>query len=88
MDPGRSGLIVLTQICRRQHSDSKFITFNLGRASFYEIDITSINGKTLYSGRMEGATHQMDLSSFQKGVYLITMRSKDFIETRKLIKMK
>ena len=36
---------------------------------------------------MEGPTHQLDLSSFQKGVYFITIRSNDFVRTRKIIKI-
>jgi hypothetical protein len=36
---------------------------------------------------MEGKSHQIDLSSFQKGVYFITIRSKDFVTTRKVIKL-
>ncbi|MGW8316643.1 MAG: T9SS type A sorting domain-containing protein [Bacteroidales bacterium] len=29
----------------------------------------------------------MDLSSFNKGVYFITIRSKDFITTRKIVRL-
>jgi hypothetical protein len=36
---------------------------------------------------MEGTSHQLDLSSLQKGVYLISIRSKDFVTTRKVIKL-
>jgi hypothetical protein len=36
---------------------------------------------------MEGTTQQLDLSSFQSGVYFITIRSKDFVTTRKIIKL-
>ena len=53
----------------------------------YSIDITSLNGQLLYSEEMEGTFHQIDLFSFQKGVYFITIRSKDFVTTRKIIKL-
>jgi hypothetical protein len=53
----------------------------------YTIKITSLNGHLIYSKEMEGTTHQIDLSSFQKGVYIITIRSKDFTTTRKIIKL-
>jgi hypothetical protein len=36
---------------------------------------------------IEGNTHQLDLSSLQKGVYLITIRSKEFATTKKIIKL-
>ena len=53
----------------------------------YSIRITSLNGQLIYSTVMEGNSFQIDLSSFQKGVYLITIRSKDFVTTRKIIKL-
>lgn len=53
----------------------------------FTINITSLNGKLRYSDKIEGPTHQIDLSSFQKGVYIITIRSKDFVTTKKIIKL-
>jgi uncharacterized protein (TIGR02145 family) len=53
----------------------------------YSINITTLNGQLIYSTTMEGTSHQIDLSSFQKGVYFITIRSKDFVTTRKVIKL-
>jgi len=51
------------------------------------INITSLNGQLIFNTEMEGTTHQLDLSSFQKGVYFITIRSKDFVTTRKIVKL-
>ncbi len=51
------------------------------------VEITSLNGQVVYSTVMEGTSHQIDLSTFQKGVYFITFRSKDYVTTRKIIKM-
>jgi hypothetical protein len=51
------------------------------------IEVTSLNGQRLLSKEIEGRTHQLDLSSFRKGVYLITIRSKDFVTTRKIVKL-
>ena len=53
----------------------------------YSIEIKSTNGQLIYSSTIVGTTHQLDLSYFQKGVYFITIRSKDFITTRKIIKL-
>ena len=53
----------------------------------YDLIITSLNGQQVYSRKIESAHHQLDLSSFQKGVYFITIRSTDFITTRKIIKL-
>ena len=54
---------------------------------FYSIEITSLNGQQLLAEEMKGSSHQIDLSPFGKGVYFITIRSKDFISTRKFIKL-
>jgi hypothetical protein len=50
------------------------------------IEITSLNGQLLYTDRLEGPIHQIDFSSFQKGLYFITIRSRDYVRTEKIIK--
>jgi hypothetical protein len=51
------------------------------------IEITSLNGQVLYSTRMEGLTLQIDLYSFQKGIYILTVRYRDQVWTEKIIKL-
>jgi hypothetical protein len=63
------------------------LTIETGIIGHNVIEITSLNGQLIYSTEMEGTTYQLDLSSFQKGVYFITIRSKDFVTTRKIIKL-
>jgi hypothetical protein len=53
----------------------------------HSIEITSLNGQIIQSRTFIGSSHQIDLSSFQKGVYFITVRSKDFNTTEKIIKL-
>jgi hypothetical protein len=53
----------------------------------FSIEIIATNGQLIHSAVMEGTNKQIDLSSFQKGVYFITIRSKDFVTTRKIIKL-
>jgi len=53
----------------------------------YSIKITTLNGQQILIGMMEGTHHQLDLSTFQKGVYFITIRSDDFVATKKIIKL-
>jgi predicted GH43/DUF377 family glycosyl hydrolase len=55
-----------------------------GRGS---IEITSLNGQLLYSTVMKGTSQRIDLSSFQKGVYFITVRSRNQVWTEKIIKL-
>ncbi len=53
----------------------------------YQIEIRPLNGQIIFSRVIEGPTHQIDLSSFRKGIYVITIRSKDLIANRKIIKL-
>ena len=63
-----------------------FLTIVTGISDMYNIELKSLNGQQIFTGEMDGTTHQIDLSSFKKGVYFITIRSKDFVTTRKIIK--
>jgi N-acetylneuraminic acid mutarotase len=49
--------------------------------------ITSMSGQVIFREEIEGSSHQIDLSSFQKGIYIISIRSKEFVTTRKIIKL-
>ena len=51
------------------------------------IEIFSISGKKVFTNTYGTNTCRVDLSSFQKGVYFITVTSKDFVTTRKIIKL-
>jgi hypothetical protein len=53
----------------------------------HTVEITSLNGQVIYRRTMDQPTNEIDLSSFKKGVYFINIRSKDFITTRKIIKL-
>ena len=63
------------------------LTIETDKPERISIEINFLNGQLLYSTKMKGASHQVDLSSFRKGVYIITLRSKDFVTTRKIIKL-
>jgi len=66
---------------------SKIIYIKTSILEQFKIEITSLNGQLIFNKEMEGTTHQLDLSSFQKGVYFITIRSEDFVTTKKIIKL-
>ena len=63
------------------------LTVETSQPGQHFIEITSLNGQLLYSDKIEGPTHQIDLSSFEKGLYFITVRAKDFVKTEKIIKL-
>ena len=51
------------------------------------IEIALLNGRIIFSDEINDSLLQIDVSSFRKGVYFITIRSKDFVTTRKIIKL-
>ena len=66
---------------------NKLLLIEVSTSNRYSMEITSLNGQLILNRELKESTHQLDLSSFQKGVYFITIRSKDFITTRKIIKL-
>ncbi|RKZ97300.1 MAG: hypothetical protein DRQ43_03175, partial [Gammaproteobacteria bacterium] len=63
------------------------ITVQTREPGEYSIEIISMNGIIHLSRNFIGETHQIDITSFRKGVYVITVRSKDFVATGKIIKL-
>ena len=51
------------------------------------VEIASPGGQLISIQEIEGTTLQLDLSPFQKGVYFITIRSRDLVTTKKIIKL-
>jgi len=51
------------------------------------IEIHSLSGQIIQSTKILNNSTQIDLSSFQKGVYFITVRSRDLVRTEKIIKL-
>lgn len=66
---------------------NNLITIQGGLQGKKVIEINSMNGQLIYREDMEGKSCKIDLSSFCKGVYFITIRSKEFVTTRKIIKL-
>lgn len=63
------------------------LTINTRSYGPYHIEIASMNGQLVFSRKSEGTNHQIDLSSFREGAYVITIRSNDLIAKRRIIKI-
>jgi len=64
-----------------------FLTIETVKSELNTIEITSLNGQSLFIQTMEGPSHQINLSFFQKGLYFITVRSRDYVSNEKIIKI-
>jgi hypothetical protein len=56
------------------------------RSEQHTIEIHSLKGQLIYSTKIDGPTLRIDLSSFEKGLYFMTVRSRDYVRTEKIIK--
>jgi len=66
---------------------SSIINIGIDHPEVYTIHVYSSNGHLLYSERSKKSNHQIDLSSFHRGIYFITLSSNDFLTTKKIIKL-
>jgi S-formylglutathione hydrolase len=66
---------------------SEDIILLIGTQDPYELSITSLNGQLIKMETFRESRLTLDISSFQKGIYFITIRSRDFVTTRKIIKL-
>lgn len=63
------------------------ISIQIGETGEYTLKISSVNGQFVMEREFVGRTLQLDLSPVKEGVYFITIRSKDHVATRKIIKL-
>jgi len=66
---------------------NNLLTIDSEQYDNYSVIISALNGQLLLNNEVEGHSHEIDLSSFQKGIYLITIRSKNIVVTEKFIKL-
>jgi hypothetical protein len=53
----------------------------------YTMEIISTDGQVIQSRKLTGNSHQINLSSLERGLYFITIRSRDYVRTEKIIKL-
>lgn len=51
------------------------------------IELLNLKGQVILKKACSGSFHQLDLSSYRKGIYFITIKSKDFVSTKKILKL-
>lgn len=63
------------------------LTIEADKPDQYSIEITSLNGQLIYSTIMDGTAKEIDMSEYSRGVYFVTVKSKEFVRTEKIIKL-
>ncbi len=76
-----------TQLSIYPNPTNNLLTIETTNLEPHTIEIYSLNSQLIYRTKSEGPTLQMDLSSFHKGLYFITVRSMDYVRTEQIIKL-
>jgi hypothetical protein len=64
----------------------RLLNVEMKESGLYTVVITSLTGQNLLKREICGSSLSLDISSFQTGVYFISVSSGDFIFTRKFVK--
>jgi hypothetical protein len=63
------------------------INIETGSSGLYNIDMKNVNGQLVMSEKEKGQNIKIDISSLPKGFYIITIKSRQFVTTEKIIKL-
>ena len=63
------------------------ITIEMKISGPCSIELNAVNGQLIYSAQTQESIHHIDVSSFQKGLYFITVKSEDYTRVEKIVKM-
>ncbi len=64
-----------------------FLTIQTRQKVYFSVEVFTMSGQLIYYSRLKGTSHQIDPSTFQKGIFFVRFRSKDFVTTEKIIKL-
>jgi photosystem II stability/assembly factor-like uncharacterized protein len=63
------------------------VTIDTGKPGPYTVIVSDLNGRLLFSGDCTGPTCRIDLSSFSRGTYIISVRSPEYVVKRKISRL-
>jgi N-acetylneuraminic acid mutarotase len=63
------------------------LNIHLNSNGDHKIEIVALTGQVVYSDLMESSEYIIDFSDYEKGIYFVSIRSKEFVTTRKIIKL-
>jgi enterochelin esterase-like enzyme len=65
----------------------ELITVECTDSEISSVKLHSLSGKLLFNRNLEGSCQQLDLSNYGKGIYILTVGTRDLLVTRKIIKL-
>ncbi len=63
------------------------LTIEVGVPGVYDLGIYDFNGRQLIQQRIRGTIHQVDLSGFSEGIYVVTLRDGERVYRQKIVKL-
>jgi len=63
------------------------LTVHVPGSGSYSLEINSLNGHLLQSIDVAEGERKIDLSNFQKGIFFISIRTRNYVKTEKIIKL-
>ncbi len=66
---------------------SGMVTIEVGSKSPCMVTISGLNGQLLYFREINDPTFQIDLMPFRKGIYIVSVRSQEYVLTGKIVKL-
>ena len=79
-------MVSILKARNRLMSTSGMLEVEAPESGLYQLDLSSPNGKLIHSQTMQGRKSTLDLSAIPEGMYFITVKNDQYIETRKVVK--
>ncbi len=86
-EPDTVLLMVRDRVTIYPNPVTDILTIQTRQKVYFSVEVVTMSGQLIYYSRQQGTSHQIDLSTFQNGIFFITFRSIDFVTTEKIIKM-
>lgn len=65
---------------------SNSVTLEFGTPIQAELEICSLNGEIIHKQLIRSSSEQVDMTKYSKGIYIVKIRSKNWVSTTKLVK--
>jgi len=87
-DPGNANVVsdmMHTIFTTYPNPTNGIFTIKLGQVANYDVTVNNVLGQTVFSSTTNGMNTNIDLSSFDKGVYTVELKDENEIYTEKII---
>jgi hypothetical protein len=84
-NPAALSVINALQVKLLPNPASKNCTVRIDSNSSFEIELIDVEGRSVYSSKISGGTHTLDLDRFRSGIYLVKIGDNQFSSRERLV---